>query len=224
MTKKLCNHQVFLLTILLVSIVPVFAAEPWVELFDGKTLSGWHQLGGQAKYSVKDGQIIGETVPGTPNSFLCTKQFYSDFILALEFKVDPKLNSGIQIRSNSFPEYDSGRVHGYQVEIDPSDRAFTAGIFDEARRGWLYKLDENPAARKAFKPGQWNTFRIEAIGDTLKTWINDVPASHLQDTMTHTGFISLQVHSVGNKKENEGACIFVRFISEIWKKSVERNR
>ena len=97
--------QFFLLVVLLVSVVPVFAGEPWVELFDGKTLNGWEQKGGKAKYSVKDGQIIGQTVLGTPNSFLCTKQFYSDFILEVEFKVDSQLNSGIQIRSNSVPEY-----------------------------------------------------------------------------------------------------------------------
>jgi hypothetical protein len=182
----------------------VVISEPWVDLFDGKTFSGFHQIGGQAKYTIEDGQIVGETVLGTPNSFMCTKQFYSDFILELEFKVDSQLNSGIQIRSNSFPEYDKGRVHGYQIEIDPSSRAFTAGIFDEARRGWLYRLDDNPAARKAFKPGEWNKFRIEAIGDTFKTWINDVPAAHLKDTMTRTGFIALQVHSVGKNKKREG--------------------
>jgi hypothetical protein len=215
MKNKPFNNQVFLLTFLLVSIVPAFANEPWVELFDGKTLSGWHQLGGEAKYSIEDGQIVGETVLNTPNSFLCTRQFYSDFILALEFKVDPELNSGIQIRSNSFPEYDSGRVHGYQVEIDPSKRALTGGIFDEARRGWLNKLEDNPAAQKAFKPGQWNTFRIEAIGDTFKTWINDVPASHLRDTMTRTGFIALQVHSIGKNKEEEGVQVRWRNIRII---------
>ena len=122
------------------NIASVADSEPWVELFDGKTLSGFHQLGGQAKYSVKDGQIVGETVLNTPNSFLCTDQLYSDFILALEFKVDPKLNSGVQIRSNSFPEYNSGRVHGYQIEIDPSKRAFSGAIYDEGRRGWLNRL------------------------------------------------------------------------------------
>ena len=192
------------LLILLICVGGVFAAEPWVELFDGKTLNGWEQKGGKALYAVEDGQIVGKTVLKTPNSFLCTKQFYSDFILELEFKVDPQLNSGVQIRSNSFPEYMDGRVHGYQVEIDPSDRAYSAGIYDEARRGWLYSLKDNPKAQKAFKSGQWNTFRIEAIGDTIKTWINDVPASHLYDTRTLTGFIALQVHGVGGSKEKEG--------------------
>jgi hypothetical protein len=182
----------------------VFAAEPWVELFDGKTLDGWQQIGGKAAYSVQDGQIVGKTVLNTPNSFLCTKQFYTDFILELEFKVDSSLNSGIQIRSNSFPEYLDGRVHGYQIEIDPSSRAWTGGIYDEARRGWLYPLEGNPEAQKAFKAGQWNTFRIEAAGDTIRTWLNGVPAAHLCDTMTRTGFIALQVHDIGNSKEKEG--------------------
>lgn len=204
MSTKWFRHPLFLLMLLFVFVVPVFSAEPWISLFDGKTLNGWEQKGGQAKYSVKDGQIIGSTVLNTSNSFLCTKQFYSDFILELEFNVDSKLNSGIQIRSNSYPEYHNGGVHGYQVEIDPSGRSFTAGIYDEARRGWLSRLDDNPAARKAFKAGQWNKFRIEAIGDTVKTWINDVPASHLYDTMTRTGFIGLQVHSIGGDKANEG--------------------
>jgi len=193
-----------LLALFLFCAAPVIADEPWVDLFDGESLKGWTQRGGQAAYAVEDGQIIGKTVLNTPNSFLSTRQFYSDFILELEFKVDSKLNSGIQVRSNSFPEYLKGRVHGYQIEIDPSERAWSGGIFEEGRRGWLYPLDENPAAQKAFKPEQWNAFRIEAIGDTLKTWINGVPAAHLYDTMTRTGFIALQVHGVGKDKAKEG--------------------
>lgn len=194
----------FSLLSVFMSFATVSGGRPWKDLFDGKTLNGWEQKGGNASYSVEDGEIVGKTVVNTPNSFLCTKQFYSDFILELEFKVDSRLNSGVQIRSNSFPEYQDGRVHGYQVEIDPSDRAWTGGVYDEGRRGWLFPLKDNPAARKAFQPGQWNTFRVEAAGDTLKTWVNGVPAAHLYDTMTRTGFIALQVHSVGDNKENEG--------------------
>ncbi|MHC5102181.1 MAG: 3-keto-disaccharide hydrolase, partial [Planctomycetota bacterium] len=180
--KRTNTLSLLLFIFVCVSSGSVFADEPWKALFDGKTLDGWSQKGGRAIYAVEDGQIVGKTVLETPNSFLCTKQFYSDFILELEFKVDSKLNSGIQIRSNSFPEYNNGRVHGYQVEIDPSDRAFTGGIYDEARRGWLHPLKDNPTAQKAFKQDQWNTFRVEAIGNTIKTWLNDVPAAHLYDT------------------------------------------
>ena len=121
---------------------------------------------------------------------------YGDFILELDFKVDSSMNSGIQIRSNSVPNYRDGVVHGYQIEIDPSERAWSAGIYDEQRRGWLYPLTDNKKAQEAFNQNEWNHYRIEAIGDTIKTWINDVPAAHLIDDKTATGFIALQVHSL----------------------------
>lgn len=182
---------------------------PWVSLFDGETLNGWTQLGGEATYTVKDNAIVGTTVHNTPNSFMTTDKMYGDFILELDYKVDPSMNSGIQIRSNSLPHYMDGRVHGYQIEIDPSERAWSAGIYDEARRGWLNPMTENPTAQKAFKQNDWNHYRIEAIGDTIKTWINDVPAAHLIDDKTAEGFIALQVHSISNDQK-EGTDI-------IWK-------
>ena len=192
----------FLLSLLLGSYsTAADDAEGFVPLFDGKTLDGWKQLGGKAVYGVEDGMIVGQSVPNTSNSFLCTEKLYGDFILELEFKVDPGLNSGVQIRSNSIPDYKNGRVHGYQVEIDPSPRAYSGGIYDEARRGWLNDLKDNEPARKAFKADQWNKFRIEATGDAIKTWINGVPAADLKDSMTKTGFIGLQVHGVGKKTE-----------------------
>ena len=182
---------------------------PWVSLFDGKTLDGWHQKGEEANYTVRDGAIVGTTVSNTPNSFLTTNEMYGDFILELDFMVDSTMNSGIQIRSNSFPDYKKGRVHGYQVEIDPSERAWSGGIYDEARRGWLNNLEKNPAAQKAFKQNDWNHYRIEAIGDTIATWVNGIPAAHLIDNKTANGFICLQVHSIKPSQE-EGTEI-------IWK-------
>ncbi len=173
---------------------------PWISLFDGQTLNGWTQKGGVAEYMVRDETIVGTTVSNTPNSFMTSDKRYGDFILELEYKVDSSMNSGIQIRSNSFPHYRDGRVHGYQIEIDPSDRAWSGGIYDEGRRGWLNPLDNNPEAQKAFKQNDWNHYRIEAIGDTLKTWINGVPAAHLVDDKTASGFIGLQVHGIGKDK------------------------
>lgn len=168
----------------------------WENLFDGQSLEGWEQRGGQAKYFAQDGMIVGESVLNTPNSFLCTKTTYSNFVLELEFLVDDRMNSGVQIRSISVPEYKEGRVHGYQVEIDPSERAWTAGIYDEARRGWLYDLRQNEAARNAFKHGEWNKLHIEAIGSSIRTWLNGVPAANLVDSVSADGFIALQVHSL----------------------------
>lgn len=176
---------------------------PLVSLIDGDTLNGWTIKGGNATYTISDGVIKGTAVKESPNTFLTTDKNYADFILELDYKVDTNMNSGIQIRSNSFPYYLDGRVHGYQVEIDPSERAWTGGIYDESRRKWLHTIsDENTAAKKAVKQNDWNHFRIEAIADTIKTWINDTPAAYLIDGKTSTGFIGLQVHSLqGSQKE-----------------------
>jgi len=164
----------------------------WISLFDGKTLDGWVQINGTAKYEVKDGTILGTTVKGSPNSFLCTQKHYSDFELEFEVKLDSRLNSGVQIRSNSFKEYRDGRVHGYQVEISTNGSA--GFIYDEARRGWLSKDRSDQKARQAFKENQWNKFRVKCIADSIKTWVNDVPVADLADSMTKKGFIGLQVH------------------------------
>jgi hypothetical protein len=174
---------------------------PWTKLFDEETLDAWSKKGGDAQYRVENSAIIGTTVHDTPNTFLTTNKDYEDFILELDFKVHPSMNSGVQIRSNSLDDYMDGRVHGYQVEIDPSERAWSGGIYDEARRGWLVDLKENPEAQKAFKQNEWNSYRIEAIGDTIKTWLNDVPAAYLIDDKTARGFIALQVHSIGEDAE-----------------------
>ena len=175
-------------------------SEEWESLFNGKNLGGWRQRGGEAKYKAVDGVIVGTTVPNTPNSFLCTDRLFGDFILELEFNVDRGLNSGVQIRSESHRAYKDGRVHGYQVEIDPSERAYSGGIYDEARRGWLADLSDNEVARKAFKQGEWNLFRIEAKGASIKTWLNGVPAAGIEDSWTPVGFIALQVHSTDSDK------------------------
>lgn len=169
----------------------------WKKLFNNKDLSGWKQLGGKAHYVAKNGEIVGQTVSGEPNSFLATAVPYADFILELELKVDTPLNSGIQIRSESNADYKNGRVHGYQVEVDPSDRAWSGGLYDEERRGWLYPMEVNPAGKSAFKNGQWNKYHIECIGNSIRTWVNGTPTANLVDAMTPSGFIALQVHAIG---------------------------
>ena len=195
--------------VLLLGGVTVRGAEGrWTELCNGRDLEGWVQRGGKAEYRVESGEIVGRAVANTPNSFLCTARPYTNFILELEFRVATNLNSGIQIRSECFPEarevradgkthkIPAGRVHGYQVEIDPSARAWTGGIYDEGRRGWLNDLKEKEAARKAFSAETWNQLRIEARGSSIKTWLNGVAAADLTDSMTPGGFIALQVHGV----------------------------
>jgi hypothetical protein len=196
-------------TILLFTITTLFLVSTgckegnWENLIT-KDLSGWEQLNGTAPFRLEKGMIIGTTVLNSPNSFLCTKEKYSDFILEFDTWFDPNMNSGVQIRSESTPDYQDGRVHGYQVEMDPSSRAWSGGIYDEARRGWLYTLDNNPEGQKALKVGEWNHYRIEAIGNSIRTWINGVPCADLLDDMTPSGFIALQVHSIGDNESAVG--------------------
>ncbi len=191
----------------------------WESLVKGKNLKGWEQKGGKAKYRQQGDTIIGQTVTNTTNSFLCTKKVFSDFILEFDMRykdINNLFNSGVQIRSNSIPEYQNGRVHGYQVEIDPSDRAWSGGIYDEGRRGWLNNLVHDIRARKAIKLDDWNHFRVEAIGSSIRTWINGVPCANLVDDMTAEGFIGLQVHAV-YKPEDVGKEIMWRNIRIVTK-------
>ncbi len=187
----------------------------WQPLFNGKDLKGWKQLGGTAKYSVQNNEIVGTTVLQTPNSFLATEKVYGDFILELEFKLDREFNSGIQFRSQSRSDYQNGRVFGYQMEIDPSDRRWSGGIYEEGRRGWQYPMELNPAGQNAFKKTEWNKYRIECRGSEIRTWVNGVPTAHLVDTALPKGFIALQVHSIGNKTDDAGKDIHWRNIRII---------
>src|SRR5690554_4077298 len=201
-----------LLMVTLVAMLTSCAQGPkWQDLFNGENLDGWEKLNGTAEYKVEDGAIVGISQLNTPNTFLATNKNYDDFILEFEFKVDDGLNSGVQFRSLSLPEFQEGRVHGYQFEIDPSERAWTGGVYDEARRGWLYPLNYNPEGQQAFKNGEWNKARIEAIGNSIRTWVNDVPCTDLLDNTTASGFIALQVHSIGSA-EQEGKTVAWRNI------------
>lgn len=171
----------------------------WVSLFDGTTLDGWEQKNGTAKYEVKDGAVLGSTAEGSPNSFLCTTKGYGDFELEFETKLfRDDLNSGVQIRSHSRPDYRDGRVHGPQVEIESSPGQ--AGyIYGEASTGAWISPDADEKPTSAFKNGEWNKYRVRAAGPRIETWINGekiTDVSHEEDTNANDpGFIALQVHS-----------------------------
>jgi len=205
-------------TLFIASALTAFTAlaadkDGFKPIFNGKNLDGWEQHSGKAEYRVEDGAVVGKTVAGTGNSFICTKKPYGDFILELEFKVATNMNSGIQFRSQFYDKdteveiagkkkkFPADRVFGYQYEIDPGDRAWTAGVYDEGRRGWLADLKDNEAARKAFKNGEWNKARIECKGDHIQTFINGVKAADFKDSLTAKGIIALQMHRIGKGKQ-----------------------
>ena len=162
-------------------LIPYKASAQWEKLFNGKDLQGWNSLNGHGKFEVVNGEIVGTTVFSSasysePSTYLATEKIYEDFILEFEFLLTDVINSGVQFRSESKPEYRDGSVYGYQFEIDPSPRAWTGGIVDEARRDWLYPMDYNPHAKNIFKLKAWNKCRVECIGNIVRTFINDKAA------------------------------------------------
>lgn len=173
----------------------------WQSLFDGKSLSGWRLVNGAASYEVIDGAIVGTTKAGTPNSFLATERTFDDFILEFEVKqtVGPT-NSGVQFRSQSKPDVMAGRVHGPQMDLDPSERQWSGGLYDEAMSGWWYPGTLNPQPG-LYKFNEWNQIRIEAIGPSMRTWVNGKLSAHVLDATYQDGFIALQVHSIDKPDE-----------------------
>ena len=174
----------------------------WESLFDGKTLDGWAVPGGSADYKVEDGTIVGTTIKGSPNTFLCKGDF-TDFVLELEVKCDPGLNSGIQVRSHVYQKDDpkpenrrkAGVVYGPQCEIARRETGTAARFYDEGRRGkWLNEL--KPEAEAAFLNDDWNRYRIVVQGNRYRSWINGTVASDFTDDVDTHGFVGLQVHGI----------------------------
>lgn len=178
----------------------VLREDGFVDLFNGKNLDGWEQKNGTATYEVVDDTILGRTVKGSPNSFLCSEKEYGDFELVFEVKVDKGLNSGVQIRSVSKPDYKEGRVHGPQVEIewDPGESGY---IYSEGtKRGWV---SPTRTQKNVFKNEGWNEYRVLADGPRIQTWINGTCIEDIEMPAIESrkGFLGLQVHGV---KKNAG--------------------
>jgi hypothetical protein len=174
----------------------------WTSLFDGKSLDGWKVNGGSASYKVEGGAIVGTTVEGSPNTFLCKGDF-KDFVLELEVKCDPALNSGVQVRSHVYGKDDpdpknsrrAGVVYGPQCEVARKETGTAGRFYDEGRRGkWLDEI--KPEAKDAFKDDGWNRYKIVVQGNRYRSWINGVAASDFTDDVDKSGFIGLQVHGI----------------------------
>jgi hypothetical protein len=189
----------FVLTTAFHSSVQAQTDPGMVNLFNGKNLEGWTQRNGTATYRVDGDSIVGTTSEGSPNSFLCTDKLYGDFELKFDVKVDAKLNSGVQIRSQSKGDKPEGRVNGPQVEISVND-GMAGYVYGEAAGGWMTP-DDVRKPHKYFKDGEWNSYHVVAFGNRIETWINGQQISdltHDERYKSHPkGFIGLQVHGIG---------------------------
>jgi hypothetical protein len=186
----------FIILLCFISAFSLVSTAKKTDLFNGKNLSGWKIVNGEAEFVVENNQITGISKANTPNTFLVSEKEFTNFVLEFETKMDEGLNSGVQIRSKSLPSIMNGRVHGPQVECEDSQRGWAGGIYDEARKGWRYPVDYNPQAKTAFKKGEWNKFKVVAFENHIMTWINGVPVANLVEEDVETGFIGLQVHSI----------------------------
>ena len=190
------------------TLTPEQKAQGWHSLFDGKTLNGWSVKSGFATYKVDDGAIVGTTASDSPNTFLVTDPTFGDFELLFQVRLDsPELNSGVQIRSKLRGKEHGGRVYGPQVEIEASPGQ-SGYIYGEAAGGWQSpepeSKDKNVSGHRHFKNGEWNQYRVRAVGRHIETWINDHKVADLMyDEKRYAdnpeGVIGLQVHGVGKR-------------------------
>lgn len=165
-------------------------------LFDGKTLDGWTPIGGDVQFRIEDGAIVGDAMAKTPSTYLSTNETFSDFVFEAEMLVVGPMNSGIQFRTRKIDSKQGETVQGLQMEYDPSPRNWSGGIYGQSFGEWRYTTNLNPACREAITIGGWNTYRIEAIGPQIATFINGQPCSRYFGDEMREGFISLQMHSV----------------------------
>lgn len=194
--------------------------EEWQYLFDGKSLDGWKIINqdwknpdSRPQFFVEDNMIVCNTVMDNEGGYLVTEKAYSDFILEFDVKIDTSLNSGLQCRSRMWDKdtstvyvagdqagtkhesmWPKGYVWGYQIEVDPSCRAWSGGLYEPGNRGWIVTLAGNEVARKAFRPMDWNHFKILMDGNKIITWVNGVLVVNTTDNMSLSGFIGLQFH------------------------------
>lgn len=202
-------------------------AEPWKKLFNGKDFSGWIVSGSNGKAWIEDSAFVCHQVINTPeHTFVRTKKKFTDFILEADCMIEGELHTGFLLRCIETPDTATVSLYGYQVKIDPTSRKWTGGIFDDFGKtwSWWYTLADNEKARNAFKSGEWNHFRIEAIDNNIKVWVNDVPAANLINSKYKRGYIALKIHSMGNTPEKEKELMRYKNIKIITKNPAKYQR
>jgi Domain of Unknown Function (DUF1080) len=198
--------------------VPLFAELPYSE---------WRVLGAPPKVELHEveGQpvLIGKG-PIPSNGFLASPRDVGDFRLEVDVKLGSadnplgdKMNSGIQIRSQEKEAAGGQRtLGGLQVEVDPTKRAWSGGIYDERGRAWLAPLEGNDAARAAFKLGAWNRYEIECIGPRIRTRVNGVECAEWYDGIV-SGLIGFQVHGGPPCEVAFRAPMFTELGRHVWR-------
>ncbi|MDB5306748.1 MAG: hypothetical protein JWO38_950 [Gemmataceae bacterium] len=153
-------------------LTPQEKADGWVLLFDGKSLDGWMTSAGKpGKAPVEDGAINPHKCG---HYMMVHKDPWENYVLALDFKISPKCNSGVFIRTFSLtprPGKDVG-FNGIEVAIDDTPGA---GLHDT---GALYDLVK--PAKAARKPtGEWNHLVITSNKTLIEVELNGETVSRM---------------------------------------------
>ena len=165
----------------------------WVSLFDGQTLDGWE--GSDEFFRVEDGAIVGgrRADPIPRNEFLCREEEYGDFEMQLAFRLEPEVNSGVQIRSQRIPG--SHEAIGYQADLG---EGYWGAIYDESRRNRVLIAPDAGVIEEVLEPTGWNDYRILAEGPRIRLFINgQETVDYVEEdaSIPQRGRVCVQIHS-----------------------------
>ena len=182
------------LMLFFVNILSAWSQQEYVNLFNGKDLTGW-TIHGTEKWYVENGELVCESGPDKQYGYLSTEKYYYNFELSVQFKLEANGNSGVFIRSG----IEGTKINGWQVEVAPPDQ-HTGGIYESYGRGWL--MQPKPEDEKMLKADDWNTMLIRVNNDELTSWLNGKEMVYLKDGKIGAGkgFIALQIHDGGGIK------------------------
>ena len=172
---------------------PKLAGEDWVQIFNGKDLTGWTEIG-KEKWTVEDGAIRGQAA-SKQYGYLRTEKNYKDFHLSLKFKCEGDGNSGVFFHS----EFKPGSVdiaQGMQFEIDCTIGKHTGGLYGDGRQWLVWPSPENETV---VRKGEWNEYLLKVENNHYQARLNGVQMIDFTDPAPRSfdGGISLQLHSGG---------------------------
>ena len=137
----------------------------FTSLFDGKSLDGWTLVGQHgAGYGVTNG-VIYCAQGGGGNLF--SEREFSDFVLRLEFKLEPGGNNGIGIRA---PLAGDAAYSGMEIQVLDDKAPKHATIKPWQFNGSIYNIV--PAKNGTAKIGEWNSYEITALGRHIRVVLN----------------------------------------------------
>ena len=195
-------RQLLLLALGFALAVPVLRAQlvrpnrvspEWVQLFNGKDLSGWNEIG-KERWIVENGEILGEGIT-EEYGYLATEKSYSDFEFSLRFKCEADGNSGVYFHT-AFKEGTATVTAGRQVEIDRVLGHHTGGVYGDDR-GWI--AWPAPKFETVIRPTDWNDMLIQVQGNRYVVTLNGIEVLDFThpSPVAEDGVIALQLHSGG---------------------------